>query len=94
MAARTTRSGTGERCTWCGGPVAGVFHPISVVRMAVGDAYGAEQWREGTEGGPDEVAFRTERISRDVCRAVAEYAFRQARKMGGRKVASVCPSRP
>ena len=29
-------------------PVAGVFQPISVVRMAVEDAYGAEQWREGT----------------------------------------------
>ena len=28
------------------GPVAGVHYPIAVVRMAVGDAYGAEQWRE------------------------------------------------
>ena len=27
-------------------PVAGVHEPISVCRMAVGDAYGAEQWRE------------------------------------------------
>src|SRR5690242_1550257 len=26
-------------------PIAGVHYPISVVRMAVGDAYGAEQWR-------------------------------------------------
>ena len=26
-------------------PVAGVHHPISVVRMAVEDAYGAQQWR-------------------------------------------------
>src|SRR5919109_1143229 len=25
-------------------PIAGVHYPISVVRMAVGDAYGAEQW--------------------------------------------------
>src|SRR4051812_38712367 len=65
-------------------PVAGVHHPISVVRMAIEDAYGAEQWREGTEGAPDEVAFRTERITRSVCRAVAEYAFRQAAQMGGR----------
>lgn len=65
-------------------PVAGVHHPISVVRMAVEDAYGAEQWREGTPGAPDEVAFRTERITRSTCRAVAEYAFRQASKMGGR----------
>jgi isocitrate dehydrogenase (NAD+) len=65
-------------------PIAGVHHPISVVRMAVEDAYGAEQWREGPEGAPDEVAFRTERITRGVCRAVAEYAFRQATQMGGR----------
>jgi isocitrate dehydrogenase (NAD+) len=65
-------------------PVAGVHHPISVVRMAVEDAYGAEQWREGPEGAAEEVAFRTERITRGICRAVAEYAFRQATKMGGR----------
>jgi len=65
-------------------PVAGVHYPISVVRMAVEDAYGAEQWREGVAGDGDEVAFRKERITRSVCRAVAEYAFRQARKMNGR----------
>ncbi|MTD43341.1 isocitrate dehydrogenase [Conexibacter sp. W3-3-2] len=65
-------------------PVGGTYHPISVVRMAVGDAYGAEQWREGEEGSPDEVAFRTERISRSVCRAVSDYAFQTARKMGGK----------
>jgi isocitrate/isopropylmalate dehydrogenase len=62
--------------------VAGVHYPISVVRMAVGDAYGAEQWREQQDG--DEIAYRTERISRSVCRAVAEYAFRTARKIHGR----------
>src|SRR5215208_7818192 len=28
-------------------PLAGVHAPISVVRMAVGDAYGAKEWREG-----------------------------------------------
>ena len=28
-------------------PVAGIHAPISVVRMAVGDAYGAKEWREG-----------------------------------------------
>ena len=60
-------------------PIAGVHHPISVVRMAVEDAYGAEQWREGAEGAPDEVAYRTEKITRSTCRAVAEYAFRTAR---------------
>jgi isocitrate/isopropylmalate dehydrogenase len=63
-------------------PIAGVHFPISVVRMAVEDAYGAEQWREGE--GEAEVAFRTERITRSTCRAVAEYAFRTAAKMGGR----------
>jgi isocitrate dehydrogenase (NAD+) len=65
-------------------PIAGMHHPISVVRMAVEDAYGAKQWREGTEGAPDEVAYRTEKITRSTCRAVAEYAFRTARKMGGK----------
>src|SRR6195952_2232200 len=65
-------------------PIAGVHHPISVVRMAVGDAYGAEQWREGDPGSEQEVAFRTERITRSTCRAVAEYAFRTAATMGAR----------
>jgi isocitrate dehydrogenase (NAD+) len=63
-------------------PVAGVHHPIAVCRMAVGDAYGAEQWREPAAG--DEIAFRTERISRSGCRAVAEFAFRAASDLGGR----------
>lgn len=63
-------------------PIAGVHFPISVVRMAVGDAYGARQWREHADG--DEVAFRTERISRSVCTAVAEYSFRTAKKVHGR----------
>jgi isocitrate dehydrogenase (NAD+) len=63
-------------------PIAGVHYPISVVRMAVGDAYGAEQWRTDEDG--DEIAFRTERISRSVCRAVAEYSFRTAKKIHGR----------
>jgi isocitrate/isopropylmalate dehydrogenase len=65
-------------------PVAGVYLPISVVRMAVDDAYGAKQWREGDEGSGDEIAYRTEKISRSVCRAVAEYAFRTARRTGGK----------
>src|SRR5918998_1918795 len=60
-------------------PLAGVHAPISVVRMAVGDAYGAEERREGT--GDDEVAYRTERIERRICRSVAEYAFRLAERM-------------
>jgi isocitrate dehydrogenase (NAD+) len=52
--------------------------------MAVEDAYGAKQWREGEEGAPDEVAFRTEKITRATCRAVAEYAFRTAQREDGR----------
>jgi isocitrate/isopropylmalate dehydrogenase len=63
-------------------PVAGIHAPISVVRMAVGDAYGAREWREGQ--GDAEVAFRTERIERGVCRVVSEYAFYHARKAGAR----------
>src|SRR6476646_5323896 len=63
-------------------PLGGVHAPISVVRMAVGDAYGAKEWREGT--GEDEVAFRTERIERRICRSVAEFAFRQAERMNAK----------
>ena len=60
-------------------PVAGIHAPISVVRMAVGDAYGAKEWREGE--GLREVAYRTEAIERGVCRFVAEYAFQHAKRM-------------
>jgi isocitrate/isopropylmalate dehydrogenase len=60
-------------------PVSGVHAPISVVRMAVDDAYGAKEWREGD--GVDEAAYRTEKISRRVCRGVAEFSFVQARRM-------------
>jgi isocitrate dehydrogenase (NAD+) len=65
-------------------PIAGVHHPISVCRMAVGDAYGAEEWRDRPNGSGDEVAGRLERIERSVCRAVAEHAFRTASGLGGR----------
>ena len=65
-------------------PFGSIYHPISIVRMAVGDAYGAKQWREGEEGADDEVALRTERITRSVCSAVSEYAFRTAAQMGGK----------
>lgn len=61
-------------------PAAGVYAPISIVRMARGGAYGAKEWREGEEGSMDEVACRTERITRGVCRDVAEYAFQHARR--------------
>ncbi|MHB8176909.1 MAG: isocitrate/isopropylmalate family dehydrogenase [Vulcanimicrobiaceae bacterium] len=63
-------------------PVAGIHAPISVVRMAVGDAYGAKEWREGT--GDAEIACRTEVIERSVCRYVSEYAFVHAAKVGAR----------
>jgi isocitrate dehydrogenase (NAD+) len=63
-------------------PRGGVHAPISVVRMAVGDAYGAKEWREGE--GEDEVAFRTERIERRICRSVAEFAFRLAERTGAK----------
>jgi isocitrate/isopropylmalate dehydrogenase len=63
-------------------PLGGVHAPISIVRMAVGDAYGAVEWREGE--GDDEVAFRTERIERRICRSVAEFAFRQAEQVGAK----------
>jgi isocitrate/isopropylmalate dehydrogenase len=63
-------------------PLGGVHSPISVVRMAVGDAYGAQEWREGS--GEDEVAFRTERIERGVCRDVAEFAFQLAQRTGAK----------
>jgi isocitrate dehydrogenase (NAD+) len=89
---------TGRRIPGVIGPVSGVYHPISVVRMAVEDAYGAKQWREGDEGADDEdaygakqwregdegaddeVAYRTEKVTRSTCRAVAEYAFREAER--------------
>jgi isocitrate dehydrogenase (NAD+) len=63
-------------------PVAGVHAPISVIRMAVDDAYGAREWREGND--LDEWAFRTEKISRRTCRIVAEYAFAHARRIEGK----------
>ena len=46
--------------------------------MAVDDAYNAKEWREPVGG--DELAFRTERISRATCRAVAEFAFHHAER--------------
>ncbi|HMM26802.1 MAG TPA: isocitrate/isopropylmalate family dehydrogenase [Aggregatilineaceae bacterium] len=63
-------------------PIAGVHAPIAVVRMAVDDAYGAKEWREGE--GLDEVAYRTEKITRRTCRAVAEFAFVYAQRTGAK----------
>jgi isocitrate dehydrogenase (NAD+) len=63
-------------------PLAGVHAPISVIRMAVDDAYGAKEWREGHD--LDEWAFRTEKISRRTCRMVADYAFSHAKRIQGK----------
>jgi isocitrate dehydrogenase (NAD+) len=63
-------------------PPAPVYSPISVIRMAVDDAYGAKEWREGD--GLSEWAYRTEKISRHTCRIVAEYAFQHARRFDAR----------
>jgi isocitrate dehydrogenase (NAD+) len=63
-------------------PLGGVHAPISIVRMAVGDAYGAQEWREGE--GDDEIAYRTERIERRICRSVAEFSFRHAEQAGAK----------
>ena len=63
-------------------PIGGVYAPISVVRMARDDAYGAKEWREAS--GDDEIAYRTEKISRSVCRAVARYAFIHAHRVGAK----------
>jgi isocitrate/isopropylmalate dehydrogenase len=63
-------------------PIGGVFAPITVVRMAVDDAYGATEWRKDEDG--DEWAFRTEKISRSTCHAVAEYSFYRAARSGAK----------
>lgn len=63
-------------------PYVGVYAPITVVRMAVDDAYNAKEWREGE--GLDERAYRTEKLSRRTCRVVAEYAFIHAAKTGAK----------
>jgi isocitrate dehydrogenase (NAD+) len=64
-------------------PVGGVHAPIAIVRMAVDDAYGAKEWREKSPDG-DELAYRTSKISRKVCRCVAEFSFQFARRTGAR----------
>lgn len=63
-------------------PIGGVVGPVAIVRMAVEDAYNAREWREGE--GLDEVACRVDRITRRTCRAVAEFAFWYARRIGAK----------
>ena len=64
-------------------PIGGVHAPIAIVRMAVDDAYGAKEWREQAAGG-DEIAYRTSRVTRSTCRAVAEFAFQYAARTNAR----------
>jgi len=63
-------------------PVGGVSAPIAVVRMAVDDAYGAQEHREGE--GLDEVAWRRTKITRRTCHAVTEFAFQYAERTGAK----------
>ncbi|MEW6403134.1 MAG: isocitrate/isopropylmalate family dehydrogenase [Chloroflexota bacterium] len=62
-------------------PVGGVHAPIAIVRMAVDDAYGAQEWREKTPDG-DEIGYRTSKISRNTCRNVADFSFQLAERTG------------
>jgi isocitrate/isopropylmalate dehydrogenase len=64
-------------------PLVSLSHPVVVVRMAVGDAYGAAEGRDGEPGSRNESAWRTERIDRSVCQSVAEFAFATAASMDG-----------
>lgn len=73
---------TGRRIPGIAPPV-GVYSPISVVRMAVDDAYGAKEWREDTDNG-DEYAYRTEKISRSICKGVSKYAFQHAKRLNAK----------
>ena len=63
-------------------PVGGVHSPIAIVRMAVDGAYGAKEWREEQDG--DEFAYRTQRLTRSTCHAVAEFSFQHAEKVGAK----------
>jgi isocitrate dehydrogenase (NAD+) len=65
-------------------PIGGVYAPISVVRMARADAYVAEERREGEPGSLEEVAYRTEKIDRRLCRQVADFAFQHAERTGAK----------
>ncbi len=64
-------------------PIVALSYPIVVVRMAVGDAYGAPEGRDGEPGSHHETAWRTETIDRSTCRSVAEFSFRMAESLGG-----------
>ena len=50
--------------------------------MAVDDSYGANEWRESSGG--EEIAYRTQKLSRTTCRAVAEFSFQYAERTGSK----------
>jgi isocitrate dehydrogenase (NAD+) len=56
--------------------------PTSIVRMAIGDAYDAHEWRYPREG-KNNTACRRESIKRGDCTVVAEFAFQLAEKENG-----------
>src|SRR2546427_9858766 len=58
-------------------PLAGGHAPISVIRMAVDDAYGAREWREGHD--PEQRAYRTWKTSPTTLRTRAGSAVPHAR---------------
>jgi isocitrate dehydrogenase (NAD+) len=64
-------------------PIVALSYPVVVVRMAVGDAYGAPEGRDGEPGSFAESAWRTERIDRSTCRSVAEFSFLTAGSLQG-----------
>ena len=74
---------TGRRIPGVTPPVSTTNQPIVVIRMAVGDAYGAAEGRDGVADHAGETAWRTERIERRICRSVAEYAFVAATQIDG-----------
>src|SRR5256885_15184002 len=63
-------------------PLGGVHAPISIVRMAVGDAYGAKEWRGGGRGKQD--ALRTPPVARPGLPAAAPRALPPAPRTGAK----------
>lgn len=74
---------TGRRIPGVTPRVSAVNEQVIVVRMAVGDAYGAAEGRDGQAGALSESAWRTEKIERLICHNVSEYAFLAAEQVGG-----------
>ena len=77
---------TGRRIPGVVGPVVG--RPLPDLGRADGGRgrLRRQAVARGHEGADDEVAYRTEKITRSTCRAVAEYAFRTAERTDGRRL--------